>query len=404
MPTRPNEKELEEFLSRAVAEVIVREDLARLLRSGERRLCIKQGFDPTRPNLHIGHAISLRKLRTLARWGHEIVIIIGDYTTQIGDPTDKSESRPMISHEQVLENAKTYLEQFHRIVPRENTRVVYQQEWYGRFGLKDVFSLASGFTVQQMLAREEFRKRQAAGTAIPIKDLLYPLLQAYDSVAVEADVEFGGTDQKFNILAGRELMEMRGLRPQQVFLVSMLEGTDGLVMSKTKQHTAIWLLDPPDVAFGKVMSIPDEVMPHYIEWATEMPWDEARALSAAFTDGTVHPREAKERLAKQIVRDLYSSEAAEDAAAAFARQFREKLAPEDVPAVSVARDGERSLAIVDLLVRAKLQPSRGAARRLVEQRAVRIDDVLAEVTTSVPTEGEPLIRYGPRSFARIRWV
>ena len=404
MPTRPNEKDLEEFLTRAVAEVIVRDELAALLRSGERPLRIKQGFDPTRPNLHIGHAISLRKLRTLAQWGHEIVIIIGDYTTQIGDPTDKSESRPMISHEQVLANAQTYLDQFHRIVPRENTRVVYQQEWYGTFGLKDVFALASGFTVQQMLAREEFRKRQAAGTAIPIKDLLYPLLQAYDSVAIEADVEFGGTDQKFNILAGRELQEMRGLKPQQVFLVSMLEGTDGLVMSKTKQHTAIWLLDPPEETFGKVMSIPDAVMPHYFEWGTEMPLDEVRATLEALARKELHPREAKERLARRIVTELHSAAAADEAAGAFARQFKDKQAPPDMDVVDVARDGEARISIVDLLVRAKLAPSKGAARRLVEQRGIRVDDAVADESTTVLTSGEPVVRYGARKFARIRWV
>jgi tyrosyl-tRNA synthetase len=404
MPTRPNEAELEEFLTRAVAEVIVKDDLAALLRSGERRLRIKQGFDPTRPNLHLGHAISLRKLRTLARWGHEIVIIIGDYTTQIGDPTDKSESRPMISHEQVLENARTYLEQFHRIVPRENTRVVYQQEWYGTFGLKDVFDLASRFTVQQMLAREEFRKRQAAGTAIPIKDLLYPLLQAYDSVAIEAQVEFGGTDQKFNILAGRELQGMIGQPPQQVFLVQMLEGTDGLVMSKTKPHTAVWLLDPPEQAFGKVMSIPDDLMPHYFEWGTEMPLAEVRAALDALARKELHPREAKEKVARRIVTELHSAAAADEAARAFARQFREGQAPEEVPVVSVPRDGETTVPIVDLLVRAQLQPSKGQARRLVQQRGVRVNDVLADEATTVATDDEALVRYGPRSFARIRWV
>ncbi|MBM4435305.1 MAG: tyrosine--tRNA ligase [Chloroflexi bacterium] len=398
MPAIPNESELEQFLTRAVAEVLVRDDLARLLRSAERPLRIKMGFDPTRPNLHIGHAIGLRKLRQLARWGHEIVLIIGDYTTQIGDPTDRSESRPTISHEQVLENARTYLEQFHRIVPRENTRVVHQTEWYAAFGLKDVFQLASRFTVQQMLAREEFRKRQAAGTAIPIKDLLYPLLQAYDSVATEAEVEFGGTDQKFNILAGRELQEMVGQRPQQVFLVQMLEGTDGLVMSKTKQHTAIWLLDPPEVAYGKVMSLPDEVMPHWFEWGTEMPLDDARRALA------LHPRDAKVLLAKRIVTELHGADAAETAADAFARQFRDKRVPEAVPDLTVARDGQRAVGIVDLLVRAGLERSRGAARRLVDQRGVRVNDVVADQSTTVATEAEALIQLGPRRLARIRWT
>ncbi|MGH2450648.1 MAG: tyrosine--tRNA ligase [Candidatus Limnocylindria bacterium] len=402
-PVRPSEEALDEFLTRAVAEVIVRTEFAAALRSGERRLRVKQGFDPTRPNLHIGHAIGLRKLRQLAEWGHEIVLVIGDYTTQIGDPTAKDETRQMMSHEQVLENARTYQDQFFKIVPRENTRVVYQTEWYGSFSLKEMVTLASRFTVQQMLAREEFRKRQSAGTPIPIKDLLYPLLQAYDSVAIQADVEFGGTDQKFNILAGRELQAQVGQRPQDLLLVQMLEGTDGEVMAKSKPHTAIWLLDPPAEVFGKVMSIPDGLMPHYYEWATELPLPEVRATLEALGRGDLHPREAKERLARRVTAELHSEAAAEDAAGAFARQFRERETPEDVPPVSVERDGERAVPIVDLLLRAGLVESRGAARRLVEQRGVRVDGAVAEAGTTVPTDGQPVIQYGRRRFARIHW-
>lgn len=400
---RPSAEALEDLLTRAVAEVIVRDELSAVLRTGEHRLRIKQGFDPTRPNLHIGHAVGLRKLRTLAGWGHEIVLVIGDYTTQIGDPSDKAQTRPMMSHEEVLENARTYQDQFFRIVPRENTRVVYQTEWYGAFSLKDTMQLASRFTVQQMLAREEFRKRQTAGTPIPVKDLLYPLLQAYDSVAIEAHVEFGGTDQKFNILAGRELQSQVGQRPQHVFLVQMLEGTDGLVMAKSKPHTAIWLLDPPDEVFGKVMSIPDALMPHYYEWGTEMPLAEVRSTLDALARSELHPREAKERLARRITAELHSDAAADDAAAAFARRFREGEAPEDIPPVAVDRDGERAVPIVDLLVRAGLVASRGAARRLVEQRGIRIDGAVAAPDTAVPTEGQPVVQYGRRRFARINW-
>jgi tyrosyl-tRNA synthetase len=404
MPSRPNEEELEEFLTRGVSQVVVRDDLAAALRSGEGQLRIKQGFDPTTKNLHIGHAVGLRKLRTLARLGHEIVLIVGDWTTQIGDPTDKDVTRPTRSRDEVMENARTYLDQFHLVVPREGTRIVFQDEWFGKFGLRDVIDLTSRFTVQQMLAREEFRKRQTAGTPIPIKDLLYPLLQAYDSVAIDADVEFGGTDQLFNILAGRELQEMLGKRPQWAFIVHLLEGLDGEKMSKSKPHTAIWLTDPPAEMFGKVMAIADALMPHYFEWATEMPMAEVRGTLGALARGDLHPREAKEMLAKRIVAELHSASAADEAAAAFARQFREGQAPADVPTVDVTRDGEASVPIVDLLVRARLQPSKSSARRLVEQRGVRVDDALADLSTAVPTSGSPLVRYGPRSFARIRWT
>jgi tyrosyl-tRNA synthetase len=227
MPTRPSQGDLDEFLTRAVSDVSVLGDLRSALAAGERQLRIKQGFDPTHANLHLGHAVSLRKLRMLAQWGHEIVLIVGDWTTQIGDPSDLDQSRPLKSRDEVMENARTYLDQFHLIVPRENTRIVLQDEWYGKFGLRDVIQLASRFTAQQILSREEFRKRQERKTPIPIKDLLYPLLQAYDSVAIEADVEFGGTDQLFNILAGRELQEQLGQPPQSVFIVELLEGIDG---------------------------------------------------------------------------------------------------------------------------------------------------------------------------------
>ena len=402
MPVRPSDQALEEFLTRAVAQVIVRDDLAAALRSGERRLRVKQGFDPTRPNLHLGHALPLRKLRALAEWGHEIVLIIGDYTTQIGDPTDKDAARPTMSHEEVLENARTYLEQFHRIVPRENTRIVYQQEWFGSFTLKDVVRLASRFTTQQMLAREEFRRRLDAKTPIPIKDLLYPLLQAYDSVAIEADVEVGGTDQLFNILAGRELQGQVGQRPQQVFITELLEGTDGEKMSKTKPATGIWLTDPPEQVFGKVMSLRDELMPHYYEWATELPLPEVRATLDALARRELHPRAAKERLARRITAELHSETAAEDAARAFARQFRDKEAPAVEP-TPLGRDGAQECSVVDLLLRAQLATSRAGARRLIDQGGVRINGERATVETRVRTEGQTLVQVG-RRFRQIVWM
>jgi len=403
MPTRPNERELDEFLTRGMSEVIVRDDLRKALASGERRLRIKQGFDPTHPNLHIGHSVGLRKLRKLAQWGHEVVLIVGDWTTQIGDPTDKDESRPMRSHEDVMANARTYIDQFHLVVPKENSRVVLQTEWFGKFGLRDVIELASRFTVQQMLAREEFRKRQAAGTPIPIKDLLYPLLQAYDSVAIEADVEAGGTDQLFNLLAGRELQAMVGQRSQNIYVHHLLEGLDGEKMSKSKPATAIWLTDPPNEMFGKVMSIRDDLMRHYFEWATEMPMDEVRATLDGLAKGDVHPREAKEKLARQIVTEVHSAAAADEAASAFGNQFRDGEAPAAIPDVPVAMDGATSVNVVDVLVRASLVKSKGEARRLIEQRGVKVDNAVADLLTELPVTGAPLIQYGKRKYARITW-
>jgi tyrosyl-tRNA synthetase len=386
-----------------VSDVSVLGDLRSALASGERQLRIKQGFDPTHANLHLGHAVPLRKLRKLSQWGHEIVLIVGDWTTQIGDPTDQDLTRPLRSREEVMENAQTYLDQFHLIVPRENTRIVLQDEWYGKFGLRDVIQLTSKFTAQQILAREEFRKRLDKKTAIPIKDLLYPLLQAYDSIAIEADVEFGGTDQLFNILAGRDLQEMVGQRPQSVFIVELLEGLDGLKMSKSKPAQSIWLVDPPSEMYGKVMSIDDSLMPHYFEWATELPMDEVRATLEALARKELHPREAKRKLARTITAELRSPAEAEEAEREFDRVHKERAAPADTPSVDLAANGAKEIGIVDLLVMVQLETSKGSARRVVEQGGVKVNGQKADLTTAVPTKGEALIQVGPRRSKLVRF-
>jgi tyrosyl-tRNA synthetase len=402
VPTRPSQRDLDEFLTRGVSDVSVLGDLRSALASGERQLRIKQGFDPTHANLHLGHAISLRKLRKLSQWGHEIVLIVGDWTTQIGDPTDLDQSRPLKSRDEVMQNAQTYLDQFHLIVPRENTRIALQDEWFGKFGLRDVIQLTARFTAQQLLAREEFRKRLEKKTAIPIKDLLYPLLQAYDSVAIEADVEFGGTDQLFNILTGRELQEMVGQRAQSVFIVELLEGLDGLKMSKSKPAQSIWLVDPPSEVYGKVMAIDDKLMPHYFEWATELPLDEVKATLEALARKDLRPREAKRKLARTITAELHSAAAADDAEREFDRVHKEGAAPDTVPTVDVTVNGQKEVGIVDLVVGA-FGKSKSDARRLVAQNGVRIDGAPATEDTKVPVKGEPLLQIGKRQAVRVRF-
>ena len=385
-----------------MSEVSVLGDLRSALASGERQLRIKQGFDPTHANLHLGHAISLRKLRKLSQWGHEIVLIVGDWTTQIGDPSDLDLSRPLKSRDEVMRNAQTYLDQFHLIVPRENTRIVLQDEWFGKFGLRDVIQLASRFTTQQMLAREEFRKRLDKKTAIPIKDLLYPLLQAYDSVAIQADVEFGGTDQLFNILTGRELQEMVGQRPQSVFIVELLEGLDGAKMSKSKPAQSIWLVDRPSEVYGKVMAIDDTLMPHYFEWTTDLPMEEVRSTLDALARKELHPREAKRKLARTITAELHSAAAADEAEREFDRVHKEGAAPEAVPTVDVPVNGQKDLHIVDLVVSA-FAKSKSQARQLVAQKGVRVDGTIASEDTKVPVKGEPLVQIGRRQAVRVRF-
>jgi tyrosyl-tRNA synthetase len=403
VPTRPSQGELDEFLTRGVSDVSVLGDLRSALASGERQLRIKQGFDPTHANLHLGHAVPLRKLRKLSQWGHEIVLIVGDWTTQIGDPTDQDQSRPMRSRDEVMENAQTYLDQFHLIVPRENTRIVLQDEWFGKFGLRDVIQLTSRFTAQQILQREEFRKRLDKKTPIPIKDLMYPLLQAYDSVAIEADVEFGGTDQLFNILTGRDLQEMVGQRPQAVFIVELLEGLDGEKMSKSKPAQSIWLVDTPAVMYGKVMSIEDKLMPHYYEWATELPMEEVRATLDALARKDLHPREAKRKLARTITAELRSPAEAEEAEREFDRVHKERAAPADTASVDVAVNGAKEIGIIDLLVMAELETSKSKARQVVDQGGVKVNGQKADLTTMVPTKGDALLQVGPRRSKLVRF-
>ena len=392
-------QERSEFFERAVAEVIERPALEGLLDSG-RRLRWKLGLDPTRPDLHLGHAVALRKLRQGALWGHEVVLIVGDYTAQIGDPTEKDETRSVLTHDEVLRNAETYLAQFYRIVPRENVRIAMQSEWYGAFTLKDTIQLASRFTAQQMLAREEFKKRLAEGRPIPIKDLLYPLMQAYDSVAIRSDVEFGGTDQKFNNLLGRELQEQVGQPPQQVFLWNLLPGLDGEKMSKTKRHTGIWLTDPPGEMYGKLMSLRDDLMPVYFDWATEMPWAQARRTIKALEDGSLHPRDAKRLLARTIVDDLHGKGAGEEAEKAFDRQFGERKAPAEM---RTHRTKERRL--LDVLVEARLAPSKAEARRKVQQRGVRVNgEVVSDPAFVFNPDGPVVLQVGKLNYARVEFI
>jgi tyrosyl-tRNA synthetase len=254
-----------------------------------------------------------------------------------------------------------------------------------------------------MLAREEFRKRMEKKTPIPLKDLLYPLLQAYDSVAIKADVEFGGTDQLFNILAGRELQEMLGQPPQSVFIVPMLEGLDGDQMHKSKPATAIWLVDPPNEIYGKVMSIDDKLMPHYYEWATELPMEEVRTTLDALARKDLHPREAKRKLARTITTELHSAAAAEEAEREFDRVHKERAAPADTASVDVPVNGAKEIGIVDLLVMAQLETSKGNARRVVEQGGVKVNGHKADLTTAVPTQGEALVQVGPRRSKLVRF-
>ncbi|HEX2173240.1 MAG TPA: tyrosine--tRNA ligase [Dehalococcoidia bacterium] len=400
---------LESVLKRAVAEIIVERELWELLATGK-PLRLKQGFDPTYPDLHLGHAVGLRKLRQLQDHGHEVILIVGDWTAQIGDPSGRSKTRPMLSADDVRRNAETYLRQFFSIVDRSRTQVVWQSEWFGAFNLADVIRLTSKFTVAQLLAREDFANRYAANEPIAITELLYPLLQGYDSVQIQSDVEFGGTDQKFNCLVGRELQGMVGQRPQQVFLVPILTGTDGVQKMSKSLGNFIALEDPPADMYGKVMSLRDDLIGLYFELVTDVPDSELEDIRRALAGGRTNPRDLKMRLAREIVAQFHSPEAARTAEDHFVRVYQRRQDPTEVPEHrvdfnSVARngrgpDGSIEVSLPDLLLGAGLVKSKNEVRQLIAQRGVEVDAERVDQPNWRIRSGS-LIRAGKTRFLRI---
>jgi len=392
------------LLTRGVAEIIVEQEMVELLHS-DKKLRLKEGFDPSFPDIHLGHMVALRKLRQLQELGHQVVLIVGDWTAQIGDPSGVSVTRPILTMEQVQANAETYMKQFFKVVDRERTEVRWQSEWFGKFTLADVIQLTSKFTVAQLMAREDFSNRYSSGRPITITELLYPLLQAYDSVIVQADVEFGGTDQKFNLLMGRELQEMVGQRPQQVFLVPILVGTDGSQKMSKSLGNYIGVDEPPDEVYGKVMSIPDSLIIPYFELVTDVPDGELEELKKELEHDTVNPMELKKRLAREMVTQLYDRKAATEGEEHFARVFQKREVPEEIEehplSLSTLRYSNGNIDLIRVLTAAGLSASASEASRLIGQGAVEING--QRVTKySVPVESETIvIKVGKRRFAKV---
>ncbi|MCX5992324.1 MAG: tyrosine--tRNA ligase [Chloroflexi bacterium] len=390
------------LLKRGVAEIISEQEVMKLLESG-RPLRLKQGFDPSRPDIHLGHVVGLRKLRQFQEMGHQVILIVGDWTAQIGDPSGQSITRPMLTAEEVRRNAETYMQQFFRVVDKSKTQVRLQSEWFGKFNLGDVIRLTSKFTVAQFLAREDFRKRFDNSQPIAITELLYPLLQAYDSVAIEADVEFGGIDQKFNCLVGRELQGMVGQRQQQVFLMPLLVGTDGVHKMSKSLGNYIGIDEPPYDMYGKVMSIPDNLIMSYFELLTDVADKELGEMKQQVDSQSVNPMSLKKRLALDIVTQFHSAEEARKAEERFAsvRQKRE-VPPElrdgvklgDSVSVVVQKD------IARRIVEAGLAESVSEAQRLIDQGAVTIDGQKLTSTHAELRNGS-IIKVGKRGFIKI---
>jgi len=418
-------KDIERLLERGVAEVIVRKELAEQLASGK-KLRLKEGFDPSFPDIHLGHMVALKKLRQFQELGHQVVLIVGDWTARIGDPSGASVTRPMLTAEAVKANAETYMQQFFKIVDKDRTEVRWQSEWFGDFRLEDVIRLTSRFTIAQLLARADFAKRYAEDRPITMAEFLYPLLQAYDSVAVKADVEFGGTDQKFNLLVGRDLQGMVGQKPQQILLVPILTGTDGTQKMSKSLDNYIGVAEPPQEIYGKVMSIPDSLIMQYYELLTDVADKELAEISQALEEGGVNPMELKKRLAREITAQLYDQAAAAEAEAHFARVVQGKEVPEDIRKVKITDEllqkikastysEEKRLASIKevgepeterewvvsvplLLCEIGLAKSRSEAKRLIAQECVRIDGKTVYETKTLIKIGS-IIKVGP-----LRWV
>lgn len=388
------EKALRE-IARGAEEIIPLDELKKKLESG-RQLTIKLGMDPTAPDIHLGHTVILNKLRTFQKLGHKIVLIIGDFTASIGDPSGKNATRPELPREQIIENAKTYAEQAFKILDKDLTEIRYNSEWCEKLGAAGTIKLASKLTVARMLERDDFSKRFASQQPIAIHEFLYPLFQGYDSVAIKADVELGGTDQKFNLLMGRELQKDAGMEPQCVLMMPLLVGLDGVVKMSKSKHNYIGVTEAPKEMFGKIMSISDDLMWSYYDLLSFKNVDEIKAVHDKCNSGEMNPRDAKIELGREIVARYHGEEAANAAVEGFKSQFAKGALPDDIPEVTVT-----STTIPNLLKDAGLCASTSDAMRMIKQSAVKCDGKVITDKGAPVEKGTAIWQVGKRRFAKV---
>jgi len=401
MPIDPK-KQLESLKKRCV-EIIPEEELYKKLDKSaqtKKPLKIKLGCDPSKPDLHIGHAVVIHKLREFQDFGHEAILVVGDFTGMIGDPSGRSKTRPQLTQEETKKNGQTYFEQASKILDPKKTRIVYNSEWLAKMSFADVVRLAGTFTVARMLERDDFKKRFGDEEPISVHEFLYPLAQAMDSVALEADVELGGTDQKFNLLVGREVQREYGQEPQVIMTMPILEGTDGVQKMSKSLDNYVGLTDEPADMFGKIMSIPDTLILKYFELAAFAEKEELARVENALDDNSINPMALKKELARRIIAMYHNEKAANEAQAAFERVFSRKEIPEDIETTKLTRGSE--IWIVDLLRDNKLVASGGEARRLIEQGGVQIDgEKVLSHEMKIVIEKQLVIKVGKRRFLRI---
>jgi tyrosyl-tRNA synthetase len=387
------------IFKRGADELLVEAELAAKLARGK-PLRIKEGFDPTRPDLHLGHTVQFNKLRQLQDLGHHIIFLIGDFTGLIGDPTGRNITRPALSAEEIVVNAKTYTDQVFLILDREKTEVAFNSKWLSALGADGMVRLSAKYTVARMLERDDFAKRYAGGQPIAIHEFLYPLAQGYDSVALKADVELGGTDQKFNLLVGRELQRHYGQEPQCILTLPLLEGLDGVNKMSKSLDNYVGITDPPNDMFGKLMSISDELMWRYYELLSFRPMTEVAALKRECAEGR-NPRDAKVALAQEIIARFHTKAAADHALAEFESRFRDGALPESMPEITLATAGA-GLPVAQLAKQAGIVESTSEALRLIAGRGLRIDgEVVGDKALVIRAGSTVVIQAGKRKFARV---
>ncbi len=405
---QPTQEEIEYVLTRGVVQVEKEADLRRMLLEGNKGepLRVKLGVDPSHYDLTIGHAVVLRKLRQFQRLGHKAVVVIGDWTARLGDPSGREEARKPLTAEQVKANAETYLDQFFRIVDPDLTEVRWQSEWFDTFNLSDAIKLLSHKTVAQMLERDDFSKRYKSGIEISLSEFMYPLLQGYDSVMLRSDVEIGGTDQTFNLLVGRELQPAFGQPPQQILTVQLIVGLDGFKKMGKSLSNYIAMTAPAHDMFGKLMSLPDHAMRSYFETLTDVPQAELDEFERKMAEGSLNPRDVKLRMAREIVSEFHNPAAAQEAEEAFIRQFSERKLPADIPDYHLSEP----VNILTVLVDARLVASKSEARRLVHQGGVTFfpegeageAERITDVNFTVPVIDGAILKVGKLQYIRIK--
>lgn len=397
-------KEQLEIIKRGAVEILVEDDLLKKLDrsfSTKKPLRIKAGFDPTAPDIHLGHTVLLNKMRQFQELGHEVIFLIGDFTGMIGDPTGKSETRKHLTKEEVLENAKTYQAQIFKILDAKKTKIVFNSEWMSKLGADDVVQLAAKYTVARMLEREDFKKRYQAELPISIHEFLYPLIQGYDSVVLKADVELGGMDQKFNLLVGRELQKEYGQEPQSLVLMPLLEGLDGVNKMSKSLGNYIGINEPAGQIFGKVMSASDELMLRYYELLSSVSLQELEKIKADIKSEALHPMEAKKRLGAELVDRFSVPGEGARAREEFEKVFSKKNLPDDIPLVEIAWEGDK-MKLAKIIALAGAAKSNSDARRLIQQGAVEVNEKpVKDIDAELPASGEYILRVGKKRFVRI---